>query len=181
MSKYRQRGAYHYTEFNANTPYRHHVEDLVIQVSARLKKPMPKIIEIGAGEGLILSRFQIHAGFMCKGCDTDPVAVDLARYKKNDVKLGSIELFEGEQADAVLLCDVLEHVQEPLEIMEKAVKIAPMVVIACPDREDPHAVNDGGSDPGWITRRMQALGFEVVHKSQRHARHLMIFERGAGD
>jgi 2-polyprenyl-3-methyl-5-hydroxy-6-metoxy-1,4-benzoquinol methylase len=177
MSKYKQRGAYHYTEFNANTPYRHHVEDLVIQVTGRVSKQLllPKVIEIGAGEGLILSRFEIHAGYSCKGCDLDMAAVELAHAKKNNVKLGSVEIFAGEKADVVLLCDVLEHVPHPVAMMASACKLAPMVVIAIPDRPDAHAIHE--PQPGPFIEAMKRNGFDCVYRAQRHARHLMIFEK----
>lgn len=174
MSKYEQRGAYHYDEFKRGTSiYRAHVLDLIEKIE-RYVKPRGDVIEIGAGEGLILDQLG-QRGFVCDGCDTDPTAVLLATQKRNPVLHGSTELFRGRTADAVLLCDVLEHVKDPIAMMAFARETAPVVVIAIPDREDRHAINK--IDPPAVKSYMEPSGWTCVHQSQRHARHLMIFKR----
>lgn len=178
MSKYEQRGAYHYEEFRRTTSiYRAHVLDLV----AKIEEFVPArgdILEVGAGEGLILDQLG-QRGFVCDGCDVDVTAVLLAKQKGNSVELGSIELYIGraKKTDAVLLCDVLEHVENPIAVMAAAREIADVVVIAIPDREDRHAIHD--VDPAAVKLYMEPSGYECVHQSQRHARHLLIFKRNS--
>lgn len=179
MSKYRARGAYHYEEFEQDTPYRRHVLDLVEQVVAHTNKQllMPKVIEIGAGEGLILSKIA-DQGFQCEGCDVDVTAVGLAKIYKNKVQLGDVTVFaQHSDIDVVLLCDVLEHVENPIREMAEARRLAPngIVVIAIPDREDRHARHE--VKPDQVSSYMEPNGWECIHKSQRHARHLMIWRR----
>jgi 2-polyprenyl-3-methyl-5-hydroxy-6-metoxy-1,4-benzoquinol methylase len=176
VSKYEQRGAYHYDEFRRpQSIYRAHVLDLIEKVELHVP-PKGDIIEIGAGEGLILDQLA-QRGFVCDGCDIDTTAVILAKQKRNPVEHGSIELFEGRKVDAVLLCDVLEHVESPIAVMAKARELAPVVVIAVPDRHDRHAIHV--VDPDAVRSYMEPSGYHCVHQSQRHARHLLIFKRQA--
>lgn len=180
MSKYRQRGAYHYDEFSKPTTYRAHVLDLVERVIENVPKALllPTVIEIGAGEGLILSELQRQGGFVCEGCDVDPEAVSLAAAKGNRVRLGTVDVvFPRREADVVLLCDVLEHVKDPIMVMARASDIGHngIVVIATPDRNDPHAIHE--VTPEAIKSYMKPNNFKRIHQSQRHARHLLIFVR----
>jgi len=170
MSKYAKRGAYHYADyFDKSSIYRKHVDDLV----AKVREHVPargKIFECGAGEGLILRMLAIK-GFFCRGCDIDVRAVELAVDKLNDVCLGPIESFESGRYDAVLMCDVLEHVDDFDQTIEAAQKMAKLVVVAVPDRFDRHAVRHNIVDA--VVSRF--LGWEMLHIEQRHARWLMIF------
>ena len=196
MSKYQQRGAYHYDEFRRpQSIYRAHVLDLIAQLERFLPKDLllPKVIEVGAGEGLILREIQERMGLECLGCDLDPTAVLLAKQLGNKVELGTIDVFKGETADVVLLCDVLEHVESPIAVMAAAREhvespiavmaaareLAPMVVIAVPDRRDPHAIHV--VEPDVVKGYMEPSGYDCVYQSQRHARHLLIFKRRADD
>ena len=177
MSKYQQRGAYHYEEFGKPTTYRLHVLDLVDRIMDHVPKELllPKVAEIGCGEGLILSQLS-RQGFLCEGCDVDLMAVELGKKHGNRVQLGTIDVFKGREFHVVLLCDVLEHVENPALVMADARALAPfgLVVIAVPDRKDRHAIHE--VDPRAVKSYMEPNGFECVHQSQRHARHLMIFQ-----
>jgi 2-polyprenyl-3-methyl-5-hydroxy-6-metoxy-1,4-benzoquinol methylase len=173
VSKYRQRGAYHYAEFAQNTPYKHHVLDLIDQIQ-KVLPAKSSLLDVGAGEGLILSRLAA-LGYRCKGCDLDPHAITLAEERNNDVRHGTIQDFMRERFDAVLLCDVLEHVPSPIAVMAQARELAPLVVIAVPDRHDRHALHE--VDPAAVKSYMEPSGYKCVHQSQRHARHLLIFQQ----
>jgi 2-polyprenyl-3-methyl-5-hydroxy-6-metoxy-1,4-benzoquinol methylase len=170
MSKYVERGAYHYAEFDdSTTPYHKHVMDLVQRINVFVEGD--RIFEVGAGEGLILRQLS-RLGFSCLGCDIDGRAVELAVEKGNDVRLGSIESFEAGSYDAVLMCDVLEHVEDFDRTIEAAQKMAKVVVVAVPDRLDRHAVRQHIVDA--VSTKF--LSWELQHIEQRHARWLMIFK-----
>lgn len=175
MSKYQQRGAYHYAEFaDPKSIYRAHVLDLLMKISDFVP-PGGQILEIGAGEGLILSELE-KKGFDCIGCDTDRKAVDLAEEIDQAVVLpGSIEQWKGKWFDAVLLCDVLEHVQDMPAMVRQAQELATIVVIAVPDRPDRHAVHM--VDPHRVMVMFDVLDWRLLHDSRRHARYLLIFKR----
>jgi 2-polyprenyl-3-methyl-5-hydroxy-6-metoxy-1,4-benzoquinol methylase len=176
MSKYEKRGAYHYAEFaDPKSIYRAHVLDLVDRVMEHVNKKLllPTVVEIGAGEGLILDQFS-RQGLSCRGCDIDATAVRLAKEKGNRVELGSIELFTDQRFDVVLLCDVLEHVKHPLAMLAAACTLSRgLVVVAVPDREDKHAIH--AIDLVGVETGLP--GWECLHRAQRHARWFGIFER----
>lgn len=171
MSKYKARGAYHYREFELWTTYREHVVDLVEKIEKHLPKELllPTIADVGCGEGLIMSRLR---GCKVVGCEIDPWAVKLGLAKKNNIRKGSIEVFAGLKFDAVLICDVLEHCKDPIAMLAAARELAPMVVLAVPDRPDRHAVRQ--VSPLDLDTYMP--GWKRVHFSTRHARHLAIYK-----
>lgn len=178
MSKYKLRGAYHYDEFKKDTPYRKHVLDLVEKISEVVPFGST-LFEVGAGEGLILRKLD-EKGYVVEGCDTDRHAVALAYDKGNKVMHGQIDDFteDGDEYGAVLMCDVLEHVNDPISTIMIAKKIAPILVIAIPDRKDRHAQHE--VTPEDIESYV-GTGYKLVHRSQRHARHLMIYVRPTDD
>lgn len=176
MSKYLQRGAYHYDLFaTPGDPYREHVLDLVQQIG----KVAPKnasILEVGAGEGLILSRLE-ELGYDVAGCDTDREACRLANMKGNEVWLGTLHRFaDRAEFDVVLFSDSLEHIEDPDEAIAIAQQMAPVLVIAIPDRNDRHAVRQ--MVPSDVIKWI-GDGWELVHSDTRCARHLMVFQRVA--
>lgn len=174
MSKYQKRGAYHYAEFaDKKSTYHAHVIDL-LKVVEKHVKPRGDILDVGAGEGLIMHKLS-ELGFVCRGCDVDQWAVHLAAEKGNDVIYGMIGHFISQKFDAVLICDVLEHVGDPLNTVGLAKKLAPVVVIAIPDRHDPYAVNELA--PNNVLDYFDDLDWKNVHQDQRHARHVFVFVR----
>lgn len=174
MSKYEDRGAYHYAEFaDKKSIYRAHVLDLLAVVQKHTK-PRGDLLDVGAGEGLI-SRKLSEAGFVVRGCDVDKRAVELAAEKGNDVILGTIENFVGGHFDAVLICDVLEHVEDPVDVVEQAKRLAPIIVIAVPDRHDPHACNEILAND--VLDFFDDADWKDVHHETRHARHFFVFKR----
>jgi SAM-dependent methyltransferase len=72
------------------------------------------LLEIGCGPGLFLAE-ALRAGVSrVVGVDPNPWAVDEARRRGLDVRLGSIEAVPAERRfDAVVMLDVLEHVPAP--------------------------------------------------------------------
>lgn len=175
MSKYQQRGAYHYAEFANDTPYRKHVLDLLDQIG-KLLPSGNTILDVGSGEGLITDQL-CKRGYIAQGCDVDPAAVGLADQAGNKVVCEKIDFFAGLEFDAVLICDVLEHVDDFKGTIEAAQMLAPLVVIAIPDRRDANAVRQPTLDD--VVQCFK--GWELLHTSQRHARWLMIFKDHSGD
>ena len=173
MSKYKLRGAYHYDEFSKKTIYRSHVESLILEIMEVIGTGPKVAFEIGAGEGLILSQLKAK-GLFAVGCDVDTHAVALAADKDNDVELVTQDCKYSEHGpvDIVLMCDVLEHVDDPRRVVNEAKKMGDFIVIAIPDRKDRHAQHE--VNPNDIERLMD--GWTLRYKAQRHARHVMIYE-----
>lgn len=172
MSKYLQLGAYHYELFaKKGDPYREHVLDLIEKIEEHVTTG-GDIYEIGCGEGLIIDQLK-QRGFNTEGCDVDQAAVVLGVMKGNLIRKGECFL-EDREWDAVLLCDVLEHMEDPSAVMAHARSIAPVVIIAVPDRPDRHACHQ--INPDAVRTYMVQNGFECIHQSRRHARYLWIFK-----
>lgn len=171
MSKYRN-GAYHYEDFAKDTPYRHHVLDL-IEVIKKHVTPNGDILDVGCGEGLIMSKLT-EKGFKCLGLEIDDHAILWAKHHGN--KVSSTDIFDiSKRYDAVLLCDSLEHIEEPDKVVDHCRGLAPVIVIAIPDRHDPHAINELDDDD--ILDYFDDEEWQNVHHDRRHARHLLVFKR----
>lgn len=177
MSKYLQRGAYHFELFQKlGDPYRNHVLNLVGNVIKHTKYGA-SILDVGCGEGLVLHVLQESGfGFKLLGFDADPEAVRLARLRKLPVNQGVLEdVCDHHSFDAIMMLDVLEHVPQWRSYVAKAQKMADTIFIAIPDRNDPHACNKELSQADIIDSF--SSDWHVVHQETRHARHFMVFQR----
>ena len=108
FDKYKERGAYHWEEYKAQTAYGKHAD----KVKSWVRKG--KTLDIGAGDGLITSLLS------AEGIDDNELAVKLAEAKNVDVKIGSAYDLKYSDSifDNVLMADVIEH----LEFPERALK-----------------------------------------------------------
>jgi SAM-dependent methyltransferase len=182
MSKYLQRGCYHFQEFaNPNTTYAKHVDDLIEQL--RDKAPFfdralnPTVYEIGCGEGLILLQIQLRLKWTVVGSDIDPIALSMAKRLNPtghfNLILVGLDQCDIRGLDVVLFCDSLEHIKDWKEQLEVAKQKAKCIVIAVPDRHDPHGERD--FKPDFADEILS--GWKIRHRATRHARHLTIWER----
>lgn len=85
-----------------------------------LPKPKPgqRVLDVGCGNGGFLLKAR-EAGWEVMGVDPDPEAVTTARQQGLEVRLGSIEVFDGESGlfDAITLSHVIEHVHDPKSVL----------------------------------------------------------------
>lgn len=177
MSKYSEQGAYHYKLFKTKgDPYRLHVLDVNEKVMSWLR-PEARILDVGCGEGLIV-RTLISRGYNAIGIDTDPEAVALAIGKKNPVILTTIEDLSCAQPgehkpDAILMLDVLEHVEDLEGTIIAAQRMADLHFVAVPDRNDPGALRQ------LIADQVADIytGWECLHSETRNARVFMVFRK----
>lgn len=81
-----------------------------------LPRPGPDqcLLDVGCGNGDYL-RNAVDAGWQAVGIDADEKAVEVARQRRFEARLGGIELFAGQAAcfDAITLSHVLEHLHDP--------------------------------------------------------------------
>jgi len=98
-----------------------------LDVSFRwLPKPKPgqRVLDVGCGNGGFLLKAR-EVGWQVMGVDPDPEAVATARQKGLEVRLGSIEVFDGESElfDAITLSHVIEHVHDPKFVLADAYRL----------------------------------------------------------
>lgn len=175
MSKYRDRGAYHFDLFKIKgDPYREHVLDVVAKVR-RFASPLgfSVVLDVGCGEGLIATQLT-QAGFRVVGVEPDPWARELAAkhgFRVQHISFESVP--QGLSFEAVLFLDVLEHVGHPKRYIEMAKGMTKKLFIAVPDREDPHG--DWTFEPDEMRKLALGDGWEEGHFETRHARHFFVF------
>lgn len=186
FDKYQRDGAYHYRLYKtAGDPYRLHVLDVVDKVK-EFARPQGSILDVGAGEGLV-TRVLMNAGFNVEGCDTDEHAVKLAQEKGNPISRGDINQFVESTYDAILVLDVLEHIEEPdFEWTMNAIKhMTDLVFIAVPDVHDAHGFRDFArlSDVFdlFTPEDLCTDEWEPVHADSRHGRYFVVMRRKAHD
>lgn len=171
MSKYQQRGDYHFQLFKTKgDPYREHVLDVVAKVVEHAPAHC-NIFDAGAGEGLV-THLLIEAGFSATGCEIDGSAVALAAGRQLPIEQVSFEESDHVAYDAILFLDTLEHVDDYRRVLSKAKSMTGLIFIALPDRHDPHATVQVGRQR--IIDEFE--GWTLLHDETRHARHFMIFK-----
>lgn len=181
MSKYKKQGDYHYRCFNTQgDPYRLHVLD-VVKHAEELLDPEASILDVGCGEGLITNRLICcKSAFKATGIDTDPDAIRLGKAHSNPVSLNTIDdINPGNRYDAVMMLDVLEHVEDFAGTLARAVIIADTIFIAVPDRDDPGALRQMIAGDVIDSFDAQRYDWDCLQSNRRHARDFMIFKRKA--
>ena len=83
-----------------------------------------RLLDVGCGGGQFLSHAQ-RAGWRGTGFDMDPKAVDAARSRGLDVRLGGIETFtqETKAFDAITVSHVIEHVHNPKDLLANCYRL----------------------------------------------------------
>lgn len=173
MSKYLQKGCYHFQEFaNPNTTYAKHVDDLMDRIAGCFGPGRRRAHEVGCGEGLILDQLKKQLDWVVTGHDIDEIAFSMARRLLYDSSV--YKSAPPGEFDVILFCDSLEHMKTWPEQLEWAKRSARQgIVIAVPDRHDPHGEQD--FKPDFADTILS--GWEIAHRATRHARHLTIWKK----
>lgn len=102
------------------------------------------IVELGCSAGDISGWFS--SGHEVTGVDIVPAAVSLARqrYPNMTVLQGTAEEMAPQPCDVIVLCEFLEHVANPTQIVKEWLPLAEFAIIGHP-LHDP-----GGLEPGHI-------------------------------
>lgn len=126
FKKYEQRGGYHWREYVRGRKYRKHADFVQSWVKEH------NVLDIGAGDGVIT--YLVHA----IGIDNELAAVEIAQAVGVDVHLGDAYLlpFADNSFGAAMMIDVLEHFENPARALEEARRVAPVLYIATPERQN---------------------------------------------
>lgn len=80
-----------------------------------------KVLEIGCGAGVAMHQFETHFDVIVDGCDLNESALSKSIQVKGDKMLYNIYDLKQEflgKYDGILLLDVIEHLQEPLDFIK---------------------------------------------------------------
>src|SRR5581483_7045847 len=93
--------------------------------------PHGTIIDLGCGDGALTQLLQTGARNVI-GIEPDPRAVELARSLAPGIefRVGTTEALE--KADAIVMCEVIEHVADAAAIVRAAREAAPALLISTP-------------------------------------------------
>lgn len=83
-----------------------------------------RLLEIGFGNGAVLDRLQSF-GWRVEGVEPDPVAVENARKRGLNVRIGDLvdQHYPDESFDAIVSSHVIEHVPDPLKLLIECYRI----------------------------------------------------------
>ena len=95
------------------------------------------VLDLGCGDGSLGEKLIIEKKCKVVGIDISKVAVEYAKKKGVDARVGNLEEpldFEDNSFDYVILCDVLEHLFDPLFTLKEAFRVSKRyVIIAFPN------------------------------------------------
>lgn len=95
------------------------------------------ILDVGGGDGLFLSLLRERKQFsQLNSLDISPVAVEKARSKGIDARIGNVTEpfpFPDRAFGTVCALDVLEHIYDPLPTLKEMKRVAEQVVIVVPN------------------------------------------------
>ena len=116
FDKYRKFGAYHWDLYKNDPVYREHVDYIVENFEIRVKG---NLLDAGCGDGLI-SCLLTKKGFEVKGIDIKDEGMRLAQRKCSSVNFEVKDVFDvKEQFDYLLASEVIEHLSNPDEFLQK--------------------------------------------------------------
>ncbi len=83
-----------------------------------------KLLDVGCGDGEFV-RAAGDRGWNAEGVDFDPGSVEFARGRGLNVHLGSLvsQDFEAEQFDAIVMNHVVEHLSDPIAVLQECHRI----------------------------------------------------------
>jgi len=83
-----------------------------------------RLLDVGCGSGATLRVMQ-ELGWDAEGIDFDPITVENAKSKCLNVHLGTLreQQYDDDSFDAVVMCHVIEHVHDPLDLVRECQRI----------------------------------------------------------
>jgi SAM-dependent methyltransferase len=100
-------------------------------------RPGARLLDVGCGEGQMLRRFE-RLAWHAQGVDTDPVAVATGRAQGLSIVEGDVasQHYAAESFDAVSMNHVIEHVFDPVAVLEeinRILKVGGRLVLVTPN------------------------------------------------
>lgn len=82
------------------------------------------LLDVGCGDGDLIEAVQNY-GWRSEGVDFDPAAVEFARCRGLNVRLGSLieQSYESDHFEAIIINHVIEHVPDPIGMLKECRRI----------------------------------------------------------
>lgn len=88
-------------------------------------QPGETVLDVGCGDGVLLAHLKAARQIACLGVDPSQAAVDRARSRGVEARVGSIDDFDaGASFDHVVMSEVLEHVADPERFVRRGWSLA---------------------------------------------------------
>lgn len=94
--------------------------------------PDPWICELGCGTGDISGHFTDRAKALLVDCNIEALKIVQQRFPLALTNVGPIDSFKPFKATVVVMCEILEHLQDPLSVVEKWLPMSEYAVISHP-------------------------------------------------
>lgn len=124
FDQYEKRGAYHWA-FLSNNPWHHHCPTVAryqaVLKAGHLYWPGAKVVDVGCGDGALAGRMA-KAGAQVTGVEPEIVGRKLAKQKFEQHALAGtfvaqLTELENDSFDVAVCCDVIEHVEQPEQLL----------------------------------------------------------------
>ena len=154
--KYQENGGYHYKQYLDGGKFRKHADRIKNWIKEK------NILDVGAGDGTIT--YMLRA----KGIDNEMSALAIAKAIGVDVQFGDAYAipYPDNSFDAILMADVIEHLEDPLKALTEAARVAPVLYITTPPKgmvKDKYHVREWTPDefPAYMRKRGWELDGEI--------------------
>ena len=159
FTKYHDKGAYHWRDYDRGTKYRRHADRVAAWVQER------HVLDVGAGDGKITSLL----GVLAIGIDNEPEAVRLAQEKGVPVMLADAYQipFDDGMFQSVLMADALEHFEHPEQALSEARRVLrDYLYVTTPPKRADGKLTDKFHYVEWMPDELKTLvegvGFQLV-------------------
>jgi 2-polyprenyl-3-methyl-5-hydroxy-6-metoxy-1,4-benzoquinol methylase len=135
-------------------------------LKARPDGQRPRVLDLGCGQGVLAGQLT-HNGLDVVAVDFSEVAIQatqqnapLAMSLVADLRVDDIWRTLGHyKADVAVFCEVLEHVEEDVAMIERAAQVAPLVIASVPNGDRiPDIAHLREYDQAEVRRRFSHVG-----------------------
>lgn len=184
FSKYDELGAYHWSEYDKDTIYKKHVDHLLSLINPTSND---KILDIGAGDGLITHKINEIVNNCCFGIDDNRKAVGLAKKKNSNVEIGDAYGLSCQDNfyTKILMGDVIEHLKNPKAALKEVYRVLKddgFLFLATPPARADGKLQDKFHYKEYtsneLTKELKSCGFDLHGKIEtKHHRMYAVFSK----